>query len=66
MNDLDDRIYALEEAQSHLEEALDLVRQAVRGTRLADRTDAYIIPPSPCASTRTTATWVASPATWPR
>jgi hypothetical protein len=44
MNDIADRIYALEEAQGHLEEALDLVRQAVRGTRLADRADAYIIP----------------------
>ena len=44
MNDINDRIYALEEAQGHLEEALDLVRQAVRGTRLEDRADAYIIP----------------------
>jgi hypothetical protein len=44
VNDIDDRIYALEEAQGKLEEALDLVRQAVRGTRLADRAHAYIIP----------------------
>jgi hypothetical protein len=44
MNDMNDRIYAFEEAQGHLEEALDLVRQAVRGTRLEDRADAYIIP----------------------
>jgi hypothetical protein len=44
MNDMADRIYALEEAQDHLEEALDLVRQAVRGTRLEDRAHAYIIP----------------------
>jgi hypothetical protein len=44
MNDIDDRIYALEEAQGHLEEALDQVRQAVRGTRLKDRADAYVIP----------------------
>lgn len=42
--DTNERISMLEEAQGLLEEALTLIRQAVRGTHVEDSAESYIIP----------------------
>ena len=42
--DNDDRLEMLDEAREHLETAIDLISQAVRGTSEDARANAYIIP----------------------
>lgn len=42
--DLEDRKVQLEEAKQHIEEGIELIRDAVRGTREESHANAYIIP----------------------
>lgn len=50
LNDTE-RIVLLEEARECLNEAIDLIKQAVQGTSLEDRAESYVLPSlTMCAS----------------